>query len=504
MGVGTTPAKQRAYVKRLAEAGLAGLGFGLGFSHDKTPKRADHGREPGRLPAVRGAVPGAVHRDHRGDLHAHRRRAVRHPAARRRRRARAHPCGDGRGRASRGSPRSLADVDRRGGRCCSTCTGCRSPPPAGRRACAPSASGTSSGLAARGHVLLRHARRPRSPHLGPAGGRAGPRRGVPRGRQARAAEPARPDRGRSRALASSRSSSRSPGRSPTPQRRLQGDFFDELARGDAPAGRRRPGARSVRLRPRRAASWCSSIEGGEPEALARRSSTRRPLARRGRVPRLGARRGRPRAAARRPGRPISRSCSTALGATGRGPSSAPASGSPVAADEVGRIAARGPVRAAGVPARGMDTRRVRRPRHVPAAALDGRPRRAPSVRRLDAGVRSTPTTATTTASCWSRSRRSSQHNARWETAAAAAVRAPAHAALPDAQGRGAHGPRSLEQLRPHGVLARAAGARPAGGPDRRLTPGTPSVVRDVQRRAGVPAASGRVVRSRPERGILAA
>jgi purine catabolism regulator len=38
MGIGATPAKQRAYVKRLAEAGLAGLGFGLGFSHDKVPR----------------------------------------------------------------------------------------------------------------------------------------------------------------------------------------------------------------------------------------------------------------------------------------------------------------------------------------------------------------------------------------------------------------------------------------------------------------------------------
>lgn len=36
--VGATPARQRAYVKRLAEAGLAGLGFGLGFAHDRVPK----------------------------------------------------------------------------------------------------------------------------------------------------------------------------------------------------------------------------------------------------------------------------------------------------------------------------------------------------------------------------------------------------------------------------------------------------------------------------------
>ncbi len=36
--VGTTPARQRAYVRRLVDAGLAGLGFGTGFSHDKIPK----------------------------------------------------------------------------------------------------------------------------------------------------------------------------------------------------------------------------------------------------------------------------------------------------------------------------------------------------------------------------------------------------------------------------------------------------------------------------------
>ena len=38
MGVGRTPARQRAYVSRLAEAGLAGLGFGTGFSFRKIPK----------------------------------------------------------------------------------------------------------------------------------------------------------------------------------------------------------------------------------------------------------------------------------------------------------------------------------------------------------------------------------------------------------------------------------------------------------------------------------
>ena len=37
-GIGATPAKQRAYVRRLADAGLAGLGFGLGFGHERIPR----------------------------------------------------------------------------------------------------------------------------------------------------------------------------------------------------------------------------------------------------------------------------------------------------------------------------------------------------------------------------------------------------------------------------------------------------------------------------------
>lgn len=37
-GVGSTPTKQRAYVQRLSDAGLAGLGFGSGFSHDRVPR----------------------------------------------------------------------------------------------------------------------------------------------------------------------------------------------------------------------------------------------------------------------------------------------------------------------------------------------------------------------------------------------------------------------------------------------------------------------------------
>src|SRR5712691_13140911 len=38
IGVGKTPARQRAYIKRLHQAGLAGLGFGLGFGFRRAPK----------------------------------------------------------------------------------------------------------------------------------------------------------------------------------------------------------------------------------------------------------------------------------------------------------------------------------------------------------------------------------------------------------------------------------------------------------------------------------
>lgn len=38
LGVGADPADQRAYVRRLARHGIAGLGFGLGFSHESVPE----------------------------------------------------------------------------------------------------------------------------------------------------------------------------------------------------------------------------------------------------------------------------------------------------------------------------------------------------------------------------------------------------------------------------------------------------------------------------------
>ena len=36
--LGSTPATQRAYIRRLVAADVAGLGFGIGFGHDKAPR----------------------------------------------------------------------------------------------------------------------------------------------------------------------------------------------------------------------------------------------------------------------------------------------------------------------------------------------------------------------------------------------------------------------------------------------------------------------------------
>jgi PucR family transcriptional regulator, purine catabolism regulatory protein len=58
MGVGKTPARQRAYLERLAEAGLAGLGFGTGFSYARVPKGVRDAAERSGFPVFE--VPYAV------------------------------------------------------------------------------------------------------------------------------------------------------------------------------------------------------------------------------------------------------------------------------------------------------------------------------------------------------------------------------------------------------------------------------------------------------------
>src|SRR5438093_1069333 len=58
MGIGTTPARQRAYVDRLRRAGLAGLGFGTGFSFRSIPKPLADAAERASFPVFE--VPYAV------------------------------------------------------------------------------------------------------------------------------------------------------------------------------------------------------------------------------------------------------------------------------------------------------------------------------------------------------------------------------------------------------------------------------------------------------------
>src|SRR5205085_308601 len=50
LGLGKTPAQQRAYLSRLTAAGLAGLGFGLGFSFHKVPKALVDAAAAARFP----------------------------------------------------------------------------------------------------------------------------------------------------------------------------------------------------------------------------------------------------------------------------------------------------------------------------------------------------------------------------------------------------------------------------------------------------------------------
>jgi len=50
MGIGKTPARQRAYVNRLVRSDLAGLGFGVGFSHQRIPKAVTEAAEAAGFP----------------------------------------------------------------------------------------------------------------------------------------------------------------------------------------------------------------------------------------------------------------------------------------------------------------------------------------------------------------------------------------------------------------------------------------------------------------------
>ena len=229
----------------------ASRGSGSGSASPTTRCRGRSSRRPtGRVPGVRGAVPGAVHRDHRGGVHEDPRRAVRRLAAGGRRGARAHARRDG-GCGGRGDRRVARARDEGLG---------DAPGPARHPAGCDIARRHHSGRTCVGGVALLTARRDelqpvargRGPsHLGAAGRREGSDRGVPRGRQAGAAEPARPDRRRTRALAVRDRAGEVPRRrrhrAPPPGGLLR------RARGRLALGRGcRPRPRPVRVRARRA------------------------------------------------------------------------------------------------------------------------------------------------------------------------------------------------------------------------------------------------------------
>ena len=61
----TDPDEQRAFVQRLVDHHVAGVGFGVGFRARDHPAGDGRGGRPAGVRAVRGAVRDAVHRDHR-------------------------------------------------------------------------------------------------------------------------------------------------------------------------------------------------------------------------------------------------------------------------------------------------------------------------------------------------------------------------------------------------------------------------------------------------------
>ena len=158
----------------LIDHNLSGLGFGTGFSFDKVPEVLVKVAEEYELPAVRGPLPHALHRHHRGRGLQDRERAVLAAAAQPGGAREAHQDRAG-GEGARGHPfhavgaggllgRALR-LPRRGA------VRGRLPPPAGRRDSSP-ASGADQ----------RPPRRP--PELRPQpGGRGLRRAGVPRGGQ---------------------------------------------------------------------------------------------------------------------------------------------------------------------------------------------------------------------------------------------------------------------------------------------------------------------------------
>ena len=64
------PKVQRELIERLADHEIAGLGFGTGFAHKRLPAALVTAARKRSLPAVRGPLRAAVHRDHRARVRA--------------------------------------------------------------------------------------------------------------------------------------------------------------------------------------------------------------------------------------------------------------------------------------------------------------------------------------------------------------------------------------------------------------------------------------------------
>ena len=266
-------------------------GSGSGSATTRRPRALVTEADEARVPVVRGAVPRAVHRDHRGRVHTAARRAVRHAAARGRRRARA----DAGGARGRGGRRRRPVARRRRGRLGAAARPARHAARGdrpGRRGAARADLGRGAHLAPRGRdVLADDARRGATT--------CGCSRSARRGGSRRSSRSARASSRRSwtgsspgTRSACSRSSSRSRARSQRPSAASRATSSTSSPAGSCRRPRRRAGL--VRFGFARDAQVLvvaiEPVDGGLDPARLALAATDHCSRRDGRLPGLGARR----------------------------------------------------------------------------------------------------------------------------------------------------------------------------------------------------------------------
>ena len=159
INLGTAGQAARATSSCSPATGLAGLGFGTGFDHERLPKAIVEAAEEHELAAVRGPLLDAVHRDHRARRRPPGQRAVRGARARHRRCTSGSSGWCSRGAAwRRSSPRPARRSAAR--RSSSTAPGASSPRSAGAASSRPR---RSTAIARRDRRPRPAARRRRSP-----------------------------------------------------------------------------------------------------------------------------------------------------------------------------------------------------------------------------------------------------------------------------------------------------------------------------------------------------